>query len=283
MRVTVTGADGMLGQAVMNRLAAFEPTGLVEPDFKLEDRKGVLTAIADSEPDWVVHIAAMTDVDGCEAEPEAAFRINALGTRNVAMACALCKAGMIYISTDFVFGEGADRRAIQAWEHPVPRSMYGHSKWAGERYVEAIAPRFMIARTAWLYGSGGRHFVGTILNVARAGKPLRVVNDQTGSPSYATDVAGGIAQLLEAGVPGWYHVVNTGEATWFEFARAAVELVGMDPNIVSPCTTREFPRPAPRPAYSVLSTYTFRETTGSDFRPWRDGLEEFLEGERGGH
>lgn len=281
MRVTVTGADGMLGQAVMTRLAIFEPTGLVEPDFELEDREGVLTAITDSKPDWVVHTAAMTNVDGCEDDPAAAFRTNALGARNVAMACALCGAGMLYISTDFVFGDREKRHPIDAWEYPAPDSVYGRSKWAGERYVEALAPRFMIARTAWLYGYGGRHFIGTILGLARQGKQLNVVNDQTGSPSYATDVADGIAQLLGANVPGWYHVVNTGHTTWFEFARTAVEMVGMDPEIVTPCTTREFPRPAPRPAYSVLSTYTFRETTGKDFRPWREALAEFLEEEQG--
>ena len=129
MRVTVTGADGMLGKAVMTRLAAWDPVGLTEPRFKLERMDGVVEAITKTRPDWVVHTAAMTDVDGCEREAEAAYKINTLGTRNVALACSRCRAGLLYISTDFVFGGRGVDQPIQAWESPAPISVYGWSKW----------------------------------------------------------------------------------------------------------------------------------------------------------
>jgi len=273
----VTGADGMLGQALMSRLDSVEAATLTENEFKLEDRDGTIKAVLGTEPDWVIHTAAKTDVDGCELDREGAFRINALGTRNVALACAQCGAGMLYISTDFVFGSREVRDTpIEAWEQPAPLSSYGISKWGGERYVEKLVAKFIIARTAWLYGEGGHHFIGTILALAKKRK-LKVVNDQIGSPSYAGGVAEGVVSLREAGVPGWYHVVNSGTATWFDVAVSAVRAAGLDPGIVTPCSTSEFPRPAPRPAYSVLSTFTYKETVGVDFRPWQEALEEFVQ------
>lgn len=276
MRVTITGADGMLGRALVERLVAHDVASLVEPGFSLEDRPGVIRGITATEPDWVVHTAAMTNVDGCELDPGKAYRVNALGTRHVAEACAACGAGMLYVSTDFVFGRRAIQRPIEAWEPGDPLSIYGMSKWGGERYVEALAPRFMIARTAWLYGEGGTHFVGTMLRRARDKAPLRVVNDQRGNPTYARDVADGVAHLLECDAPGWYHLVNTGETTWYEFARAILQGAGFDPDRVEPCSSTELGRPAPRPAYSSLSTFTYREMTGRDFRGWREALDDFL-------
>ncbi len=280
MRITVTGADGMLGRAVMSELDRWELTPLTEPTFKLEDREGAVKAITESNPEWVVHTAAMTNVDGCERDLAQAYRINALGTRNVALGCAACGAGLLYVSTDFVFGRGHHTSPIEAWELPAPLSIYGRSKYGGERYAEALAPKHIIARTAWLYGRGGAHFVGAILHRAREGKPLRIVDDQRGSPSFADDVAVGIACLLEGGVPGWYHLVNEGSATWFEFAKAALAMMGFDSGVIVPCSTTALNRPAPRPAYSVLSTFTYTETTGHAIRSWESALEVFLEGEK---
>ncbi|MBN1426706.1 dTDP-4-dehydrorhamnose reductase [Candidatus Fermentibacteria bacterium] len=281
MRIALTGADGMLGQALMARLADHDLCALTEPSFSLEDREGVLDALAGAAPEWVVHTAAMTNVDGCEQNPTRAYRINAMGTRYVAEACARCGAGLVYISTDFVFGPRRMRRPIEAWETGDPLSAYGLAKWGGERFVEALAPRWIIARTAWLYGEGGTHFVGTILKKAREGLPLRVVNDQTGCPTYARDVAEGVDALLQREAVGWFHLVNTGEATWFELARRTVELAGLDPDGVQPCTSEDVARPAPRPAYSVLSTLTYREATGGDLRPWSDALKDYLTGGAG--
>jgi len=278
MRVTITGADGMLGSAVMSELADMELFPLVEPTFVLEDRDGVRRAIMETRPDWVVHTAAMTDVDGCEEKPALAYSINAMGTLNVALACAACDAGLFYISTDFVFGAREHRTPIEAWETPAPLSVYGTSKFGGERYAELIAPRSIIARTAWLYGHHGKHFVGTILNRARQGLPLRVVDDQCGSPTYANDVAIGIAALLSRGVPGWYHLVNRGAVSWFDFARAIVFKAGMDPECIDPCSTEDFQRPAPRPKYSVLSTFTYEQTTNRTMRVWDEALTEFIQG-----
>ncbi len=275
MRIVVTGADGMLGRAVMEALAGHDVVGLTEPSFALEDRGGVIEAIAGPAPAWVVHTAAMTDVDGCERDPGRAYRVNALGTRHVAEACARVGAGLLYVSTDFVFGH-RPRRPIEAWETGDPLSVYGQSKWGGERYTEALAPRFIIARTAWLYGEGGRHFVGTILARAREGAFLSVVNDQTGCPTYARHVARSIARLLELGASGWYHLVNTGEATWYDLAREALLLAGLDPDRVRPCTTAELNRPATRPSYSVLSTLTYREVAGEDLPHWREALREYF-------
>jgi len=276
MRVTVTGADGMLGRAIMSELIGMDLSPLVEPAFKLEDRDLVLRAIAETEPDWVIHTAAMTNVDGCEGNPVAAYAVNSIGTRNVAFACSSCNAGLMYISTDFVFGKRDQRTPIEAWETPAPLSIYGKSKFGGERYAELIAPRCIIARTAWLYGYRGKHFVGTILDRARQGLPLRVVDDQYGSPTFAKDVAAGVAVLLSHGVPGWYHLVNRGAVSWFEFARRIITMAGMDPNSVSPCSTEELNRPAPRPHYSVLSTFTYEQTTGHKLRNWDEALEDFI-------
>ena len=276
MRVTITGADGMLGKALMSRLGEHDLTGLTEPAFSLEDEYGAIAAVTATEPQWVVHTAAMTDVDGCELNPRKAYCVNALGTGHVARACAQCGAGLLYISTDFVYGRREVPRPIEAWEPANPLSVYGLSKWGGERYVEAFVPRFIIARTAWLYGEGGRHFVGTILRKAREGGVLRVVNDQTGNPTYARDVAEAVAQLLGREATGWYHLVNAGETTWYELARATLELTNMDPDQVQPCSSAQLARPAPRPAYSSLSTLTYAEATGIDFRPWREALKDFL-------
>lgn len=276
MRIAITGADGMLGRAVMARLACHDICALTEPSFSLEDRGGVMAALAAATPEWVVHTAAMTDVDGCELDPSKAYRINALGTAYVAEACARHGAGLLYISTDFVFGRRHARRPIEAWEQGDPLSVYGLSKWGGERYVEALAPRFIIARTAWLYGEGGRHFIGTILRRAREGARLSVVNDQTGCPTYAADVAEGIANLLERELSGWHHLVNTGETTWYDLARRTLEMAGLDPTRVDPCSSAQLARRAPRPGYSVLSTLTYREATGRDFRPWDDALRDYL-------
>jgi len=276
MRVTITGADGMLGRAIMSELAGEEVFQLVEPSFKLEDRTGVQQAITETKPDWVVHTAAMTDVDGCEGNPSAAYSINALGTRNVALACSSCDAGLVYVSTDFVFGERQHHAPIEAWELPDPISVYGKSKHGGERYAECIAPRCIIVRTAWLYGHQGKHFVRTILDRARQGLPLRVVNDQCGSPTYAADVAEGIGELLAHGVTGWYHLVNRGAVSWFEFARAILSKAGMDPECINPCSTEELNRPARRPAFSVLSTLTYEQTTNREMRMWDDALDEYI-------
>jgi dTDP-4-dehydrorhamnose reductase len=278
VRFAITGADGMLGRALVARLADHDVVALTEPAFSLEDQEVVNGAIAGAQPHWVVHTAAMTDVDGCELNPRKAYSVNALGTRHVAAACRACGAGLLYISTDFVYGRRAVRTPIEAWEHGDPLSVYGLSKWGGERYVEALAPRFMIARTAWLYGEGGRHFVGTVLRKAKEGSLLHVVNDQTGNPTYARDVAEAVSRLLEREAPGWYHLVNTGETTWYGFARAALEMSGLDPEQVQPCSSAELGRPAPRPAYSSLSTFTYREMVGVDFRPWREALKDYLSG-----
>lgn len=279
MKLVVTGADGMLGRALMARLTSHHCVPLTEPSFSLEDRACVLESIVPERPDWVVHTAAMTHVDGCEADPARAYAVNALGTAFVAEACRACGAGLLYVSTDFVFGHRPSRVPIEAWEEGQPLSVYGMSKWGGERYVQALAPRFIIARTAWLYGHGGTHFVGTILRLARQGAPLKVVDDQVGNPSYATDVADGMARLLECGVPGWYHVVNEGHTSWFEFAKAILAEAGMDPEHVKPCSTQELGRPAPRPPYSALSTLTYRKVTGHALRPWREALRAFLSSE----
>lgn len=258
MRVLVTGAGGQLGREVVEACTAAGDDVVAGERAALDvaDRDQVLQVVHAASPDVVVHAGAYTNVDGCETDPDRAFAVNALGTRHVGEAARLTGARVCYISTDYVF-DGTASRPYREWDATNPLSVYGRSKLAGE---SVLGPADTVVRTSWVCGRYGRNFVRTILGKAAQGEQLRVVDDQHGCPTFAEDLAGMIRRLAVARLPGVFHVTNQGATTWYRLARDAVEAAGLDVDLVTPITTAEMqpPRPAPRPANSVLDNAALR-------------------------
>lgn len=272
----VTGADGMLGRALVETLdGAAHVTGVDIDDFDIGDGDAVMDATLRQAPDLIINCAAYTDVDGAESDRETAFRVNAVGAGNVARAAAEVGARVVHVSTDYVF----DGNASEPYPEdavPDPASVYGQSKLAGEREVAAGAPGSLIVRTAWLYGLGGRNFVETVLRLAGDGGPLRIVDDQTGAPTYASDLAAVIRDLAVTDASGFIHATNSGTCTWHGFAKAALSLAGLDDIEVVPISTKEIDRPAPRPRFSVLSLEKLQSVLGWTPRPWEEALADYF-------
>ncbi len=273
----VTGSLGQLGRAVR---AEAERRGLTVAGHDLDtlditDPRAVHRMVRDLRPGAVINCAAMTDVDGCEARPDRAMAVNGEAVAHLAEACAGSGAVLVQLSTDYVFpGEG--QRPWREDDPPAPLSVYGRSKLRGEEAAR-LAPRHLIVRTAWLFGPGGRNFVEAILRQVEEGRRrLQVVADQHGCPTYAPDLARVLLDLLEAGAGGIVHATNHGHTTWYDFARAIVELAGVTAQVL-PVDTAAVPRPAPRPRYSVLDTSRLRGILGRDLPPWRDALARYLE------
>ena len=258
MRVLVTGAAGQLGREVVDLCTASgdEVIPCDRATLDVTDRDQVLQVVGAAGPDAIVHAGAWTNVDGCETAPDRAYAANALGTRHVAEGARLVGARVCYVSTDYVF-DGTGTRPYHEWDAVNPLSVYGRSKLGGEA---ALGPQDTIVRTSWVCGRHGRNFVKTILSRAAEGHQLTVVDDQYGCPTFAEDLAGMIRRLVVARLPGVFHVTNQGPTTWYRFARDAVEAAGLDVGLVTPITTAEMqpPRPAPRPAYSVLDNAALR-------------------------
>jgi dTDP-4-dehydrorhamnose reductase len=277
MKLLVTGAKGLLGTevcAVLNR--RHDVRGVDIADFDIADLAATRAAFAAARPEMVVHCAAWTDVDGCERDPRQAFAQNARGTWNVAAACAQLGPALVYLSTDFVF-DGEKREPYTEFDQPNPLSVYGASKLAGEQAVRSLVPHHYIVRTAWLYGRHGRSFVRTILEAAKESDELRVVADQFGSPTYARDLAGAIAELVVSGrvVPGTYHLVNAGACSWAELAAEALRLAGSKAR-VTPIRASEWPSPTRRPANSALRSHWLELQGLSPLRPWQEALADFV-------
>ena len=267
MRLLVTGANGMLGQRVVREAEArgHEVRGTDLPEVDLTDPAAVDAFLRDAAPDVVVNCAAYTDVDAAEADEALATRVNGDAAGNVARAAAY----VVHVSTDYVFAGDASAPYTES-ATPDPRTAYGRSKLAGERAVQAAGAQHAIVRTAWLYGAGGKNFVDTILRLGADRDELKVVDDQVGSPTWTGHLAPALVDLAEARAAGIHHATGDGQCTWFELAREALRAAGVD-TTVAPCTTDEFPRPAPRPAYSVL-----RSERGVQLPDWRAGLEGHL-------
>lgn len=282
-KVLVTGAKGMLGRTLLRELeGAFEvfPTDLPEAD--ITDENSIDSAIAQCRPDAVVHCAAMTAVDRCETERDLAFKINALGTANVASACDRRGARLIAISTDYVF-DGKSNRPYNEFDIPSGgATVYGQSKYAGERAVEALCPDHAICRISWLYGKGGPSFVHAMMKLADGADPiLKVVGDQHGNPTSAAAVAKEIKALLERPkLRGVFHMTCEGEASWAEFAEEIFRMAGRD-RLVAYCTTEEYPRPAPRPKNSRLDKMAIRLAGLPRMPHWKDALAAFMNEEFG--
>jgi dTDP-4-dehydrorhamnose reductase len=275
MRVFVTGCKGQLGRALTAALGDAELAGCDLPEVDITRPQAIAPAIAQFSPDVVIHAAAWTDVDGCARDPEKAFRDNALGTQNVALACAACGAAMLYVSTNEVF-DGTAGEPYREWDAPRPANPYGRSKAAGEWYVRHLLTRFYIARTAWLYAPGGRNFPHRMLELADEQGPLRVTTDEVGNPTYAPDLAAAIATLVRSGVFGVYHLTNAGYCSRYEFAREILRLCGREHVPVEPVTLAEFRRASTPPPFAPLAN-TAAAALGITLRPWQEALAEFLE------
>ncbi|PZF79414.1 dTDP-4-dehydrorhamnose reductase [Jiangella anatolica] len=273
MRWLVTGAAGMLGRDMTTVLDGAQVTALTRADLDITDAAAVDTAV--SGHDVIVNTAAWTDVDGAETAEEAATAVNGAGPAHLAAACARHGARLVHVSTDYVF-DGAATAPYPEDAPTAPRSAYGRSKLAGERAVLAALPDAgYVVRTAWLYGEHGGNFVRTMARLAAQRDTLDVVDDQRGQPTWSMDVAHAIAGLVRADAPaGVYHATNAGETTWFGLARAVFAQLGLDPARVRPTTTDRFPRPAPRPAYSVLGHDGWARAGLAPLRPWDEALAE---------
>lgn len=274
MRVVITGHNGQLGRQLQ---AAFPGDDLLNLDLPCDDitDPGVATCIVDFRPDLVVHAAAYTDVDGCEKDPGLAFRVNAFGTQNVALAARQAGAALMHISTNEVF-DGTRRDPYREWDQLNPLSVYARSKAAGEQIVrDTTAGRFYIVRVAWLFGPGGANFVTKILAAARRQGSLRVAADEFGNPTYAPDAAAAAARLAATGHYGIYHLTNAGFCSRYEFAREIMRLAAHPELPITPILSAEWPRPSTPPLHAVLAN-TAAAGLGITLRPWQEALGEYV-------
>jgi dTDP-4-dehydrorhamnose reductase len=273
MRVLVTGAGGMLGNDVVRaaKYVNHDVIALGHAELDVTDGRRVRRTVARLAPDAVVNCAAWTDVDGAEEDPIGATRVNEQAPRHVAAAAAEVGAAIVQPSTDYVFdGEKGEPYVESDPTHPI--SVYGATKLAGEEAVAESNPHHFIVRTSWLFGSAGGNFVETMLRLGRELGEVVVVRDQVGCPTYTGHLAEALVRLLDGDDYGLHHIAGGGECSWFEFATAIFARAGVECRTLS-CTTDEFPRPAPRPAYSVLAT---EREYGLVLPDWHEGLEDYL-------
>lgn len=293
MRVLVTGANGMLGQDLCalleqashevirtDRAASPDPPNVPWEPLDVTDTDAVRQMLLHHQPDVVIHAAACTDVDGCEREPERAYKLNALGTWNMAAVCGGHHITLAYISTDFVF-DGTKTTPYTEWDTPNPLSHYGASKLAGEKFVAQLCRQHFIVRTAWLFGThGGRSFPDRILALAQTNKERFVVTDQIGSPTHTVDLSRALIDLLHSPLYGTYHITNAGQCSWYELAKKTLELAGETRMEVKPCPASQYASPARRPAYSVMRRFALELQGKDNLRPWQQALADFIDRRR---
>lgn len=275
MRVTVFGASGLLGQELVRavKVRGAHLTALSSKDADLRARARVEQVIRDSRPDWIILSAAFTDVDGCEANRDLALAVNCEGAVHVAYAARAAGSRLMFLSTDYVF-DGTQGSPYETGDLRNPINVYGESKTRAEERLLQIVPNVCIVRTSWLFGHRGKCFPATILRLASSRPEISVVNDQRGSPTFARDLASAIVQLCGKEARGIVHATNSGDCTWYEFAKEIVRMSKL-PAAVKPVTTVEFPRPARRPAYSVLSAASL-QAYGIQLPGWQDALRRYL-------
>lgn len=273
MKILVTGANGQLGREVARQGCGHE---LVLTDYDTLDitnGNAVAALMREIKPQAVIHCAAYTNVDGAETDEDGAFRVNVVGAQNIAAGCLETGARMVCVSTDYVF-DGQKKNAYREFDQVNPQTVYGRTKWQGEEMVRRILGQHYIVRTAWLYGEGN-NFVRTMLKLAKEHDTLRVVCDQTGSPTSTADLTKAIFRLLASDAYGTYHATCQGQCSWYDFACEIFRLAGKEVKVV-PVTTAEFPRPAKRPQYSVLDNYMLRMSLSYANREWPLALKEYL-------
>lgn len=265
----------MLGHDLAETLKPFhevETTTINTLDITRLDN--TVEIIKELKPEVVIHAAAYTDVDGSESKEDLAYQVNALGSRNVGVGCLEADARMVYISTDYVF-DGAKGISYQEYDKTNPLSVYGKSKLQGETFIRDVLSKFYIVRTSWLYGEHGPNFPSTMLQLARENDTLQVVDDQFGSPTFTKDLAHGLKLLIEKPAYGIYHLTNSDYCSWYEYAREIFKIKGVEVE-VKPVPTSQFPRPAPRPEYSVLDNYQWKMEGFKALRSYKDALQEYL-------
>ncbi len=273
MRIALTGSSGMLGHDIKKVFKDVELAAFTRKDLDITSLDQSVSRIKDISPDYLIHSAAYTDVDGCEQDPEKAYLVNGIGTRNLTIACEEVKCPILYISSDYVF-DGAGKEPYHEWDLTGPVTRYGRSKLMGEQYVNSFTTRFYIVRTSWLYGKHGKNFVDTICRLLSEKDEIDVVDDQVGSPTYTYDLAFTLRELIGKGY-GIYHITNASHCSWFEFAQEITRLKTSNTRIV-PTTTDKFNRPAKRPAYSVLDNTMLRLEGMKGLRHWKEALREYL-------
>jgi dTDP-4-dehydrorhamnose reductase len=276
MRILIAGSLGMLGTDLMSEFnSAGEVRGVDFQEMDITQLNQCHRIVQEFRPDAVINAAGFTRVDDCETNEQMAYAVNAEGPGNLAKAAAAAGALLVHYGTDYIF-DGSKRSAYLEEDAPSPKSVYGKSKLLGEELIRQNCPEHLILRTSWLFGHNGVNFIKTIVNAARKGNLLRVVNDQKGSPSYSKDVAAHTMRMIQAGCRSTYHLTNSGSCTWFELACKAVEWAGIRVEI-TPVATREFPRPAPRPANSVLANAHLERDGLPLMRSWEEAAQEYVE------
>ena len=282
MRILVSGAGGQLGKDVVAIFsqAGHEVKGCERNDLDITDQEQCNQVIGSFQPEAIIHCAAYTAVDQAESDVDGAYLINAVGTRNIAVASEKVGAKLIYVSTDYVF-DGKSDKPYQEYDSTNPQSIYGKSKRAGEILTQSLSSRYFIVRTSWVYGAHGNNFVKTMLRLGQEKPELNVVDDQKGSPTYTVHLAKFLLELSATEKYGIYHASGKGECTWYEFTKFILEEASSAHGVkfkvaLSPCGTDQFPRPAPRPANSVLEHVSIRTNGLEDFPHWKKGLQEFL-------
>jgi len=276
MRITITGHKGQLGRALQEVLRGETLFGLDLPEHDITDREAIAQAIADSDSQVLIHAAAMTNVDGCERDSDAAYRINGLGTQNVALACQRCGAAMVYVSTNEVF-DGTQGEPYLEFDQPRPINTYGRSKLAGEFFTRTLLDHFYIVRTAWLYARGGNNFVTRIIRAADERGELRVVTDEVSSPTYAPDLAEAIAKLIRTDHYGIYHFTNEGICSRYDFAVEILELAGRGHVPVHPITSDQYARASAPPLHTPIRNFCAATALGITLRPWEEALQAYFE------
>ena len=287
MKIVITGSKGQLGTqlqkilkdgyseigAIPEALKGCEVIPIDIDELDITDKNAVCEFIGKHKPDAVINCAAMTNVDACQTEFEIAMKVNAIGPRNLAIACKENGAKLLHVSTDYVFG-GTGTVPYREWDICNPQSVYGASKYLGEQYVREFCDKYFIVRTSWLYGYIGKNFVKTMVRLGKSRDSISVVNDQRGNPTNAEDLAHHLLKLAVCEEYGVYHCTGEGECTWYDFACKIMEEFGIDCK-VNPCTSDEFPSPTKRPEFSSLDNLMLKCTVGNEMRNWEDALKEY--------
>lgn len=289
MRILITGCKGQLGTELQDivrkgRAEIGEVSNIIKDaniialdvdKLDITDLNSVKNVLNTIKPDVVINCAAATNVDGCESDEDFAFKVNALGPRNLAMVCEEIGAKLVQVSTDYVFS-GTGDKPLTEYDLTAPYSVYGKTKLLGENYVREFCSKYYIVRTAWLYGYVGHNFVYTMRRLGKEKECINVVNDQIGNPTHANDLAYHILKLIETEEYGIYHCTGKGECSWYDFAKMIIELSG-EKCIVNSCTSEEYKTPAKRPEYSSLDNMMLRNTVGDEMRNWQDAIKSFIE------
>ena len=275
MKVLVLGANGMLGSEIVRSFRRFfEVIAFGSKEADITDQTSIQKMINEVKSEIVINAAAYTDVDGCEKNKDHAIKVNALGVKNIAEACKEAGSKIVHISTDYVFN-GTSKKPYKEDDETNPINFYGESKLRGENYIKEVFENFLIIRSEWLYGAGGKNFINLVIEKAKNAGKLKVVNDQIGAPTYTKDLSEAILALLKKDCRGIYNAANKGHCSWFEVACKVVELLKLKVS-VEPIPTAESNRIAKRPGYSVLDCNKLKRDTGFVFRPWNEALKDFL-------